>query len=146
MCARLIRPHAEHLFNDVMSLRPLPAMNRCRFLRYDVFFLGTALRMPSHMSPRDGNDGRESEGIASAAKGVGSMRKGCERRCRKGRLSTGRTGPLRVAGSSVCHSGGSGRARAIVVVEGEVLTYWPGRLILAMGCWREIKCPPPGAV
>jgi hypothetical protein len=65
------------------------------------------------MSASDGNEGNDSEGIAKAANGVGSVRKGCERRCRNGRRRTGRTGPLRV-GKSVCHSGGSGRASAIV--------------------------------
>lgn len=113
-CARFTLPHALHLVSAVMSLRPLPAMNRWRFLRYDVFFFGTALRMPSHMSPSDGNDGSDSDGMASAANGVGrKVRKGCERRCRRGRFRTGRTGRLR-AGSSACHSGGIGRARAMV--------------------------------
>lgn len=112
MCIRLILPHPEHLFSDVMSFNPLPAMNRCRFLRYDVFFFGTALRMPSQMSANDGNEGRDNEGIASAPKGVA---KDCERRCRNGTVGKGRTAPLR-PGSSVCHSGGSGRARAIIVM------------------------------
>jgi hypothetical protein len=115
MCSRLILPHAEHLFSDVMSFSPLPAMNRCRFLRYDVFFFGTALRIPSQMSANDGIFGNESEGIASAPKGVCSAPKGCARRCRKGVFQTGRMGPLR-PGSRDCHSGGSGRARAIVAV------------------------------
>ena len=121
MCARLTLPHAEQRFSDVMSLRPLPAMNRCRFLRYDVFFLGTAFKIPSQISPSDGNDGNDSEGIASAANGVGSMRNGCDSRCRSGRLTTGRIGPLR-AGISVCHSGGSGRASAMVAIQGGVLS------------------------
>ena len=113
MCMRLTLPHAEHLFKAVTSFRPLPAMNRWRFLRYDVFFFGTALSMPSHISVREGNEGSESDGIASPANGVGSnVRNGCERRWRSGRFRTGRTGPLR-AGSSVCHSGGIGRARAM---------------------------------
>ena len=85
-------------------------MNRCRFLRYDVFFLGTALSMPFHMSASDGSDGSDSEGNASAPKGVLNGR---ARRCRKGELRTGRMGPLS-PGSSVCHSGGSGRASAMM--------------------------------
>lgn len=87
-------------------------MKRCRFLRYDVFFLGTALSMPSQMSASDGIEGRDSEGMARAPKGVLIAPKGCERRCGKLGLRTGRIGPLR-PGSSVCHSGGSGRASAM---------------------------------
>jgi hypothetical protein len=113
MCARLTLPHAAHLVSAVMSFSPLPAMNRWRFLRYDVFFLGTAFKTPSQISLSDGKDGNHMDGIANAANGVGSVRKGCERRCRNGVSRIGRVGPLR-AGSSVCHSGGSGRASAIV--------------------------------
>jgi hypothetical protein len=87
-------------------------MNRCRFLRYDVFFLGTALSMPSQISASDGIAGSDSDGIASAPNGVVSAPNGCDRRCRKGVFRTGRMGPLR-PGSSVCHSGGSGRVRAM---------------------------------
>lgn len=113
MCSRLTLPHDEHLLSDVISLSPFPAMNRCRFLRYDVFFLGTALRIPSHMSANEGIFGRDSEGIASAPKGVLRAPKGCARRCSRGAFRTGRAEALN-PGSSVCHSGGSGRARAIV--------------------------------
>lgn len=88
-------------------------MKRVRFFMYDVFFFGTAFSKPSQMSDSDGIDGSET-GMASAAKGVGSMRKGCARRCSSGRFRTGRAGPLR-PGSSVCHSGGSGRARAMAM-------------------------------
>lgn len=111
MCARFVRPHAEHRFSDVMSSMPLPAMNRVRFFMYDVFFLGTAFRMPSQISPSEGNDGSDSDGMASAANGVD-----CARRCRNGRFRMGRTGPLMPLrpGISVCHSGGSGRASAMV--------------------------------
>lgn len=73
--------------------------------------------MPSHISDSDGIDGIESEGIASAPKGVENAPNGCGRRCRKGRCHAGRTGPLR-AGSSVCHSGGSGRASAMTMYGG----------------------------
>lgn len=88
-------------------------MNLCLFLRCDVFFLGTAFSIPSHISAREGNDGMDIDGNASAANGVGSNRNGCAMRCRSGRFTTGRTGPLR-AGRRACHSGGSGRASAIV--------------------------------
>lgn len=116
MCARFTRPQAEHLFSAVISFKPLPAKKRWRFLRYDVFFLGTALRIPSQISLSEGIRGSSRAGMASAAKGVGRTRKGCDRRCSSGRFRTGRTGRLGVrAGSSVCHKGGSGRARAIAV-------------------------------
>jgi len=114
MCRRLTLPHPEHVFSDVMSFSPLPAMNRWRFLRYDVFFLGTALSMPSQISESDGIVGSDSDGIASAPNGVLIAPKGCDRRCRKGVLRMGRIGPLR-PGSSVCHRGGSGRVSAIAV-------------------------------
>jgi hypothetical protein len=113
ICSRLTLPHPEHRLSDVMSFKPLPAMNRWRFLRYDVFFFGTALSMPSQISASDGIDGSDSDGNASAPKGVLIAPKGCERRCRNGRFRMGRMGPLR-PGSRVCHSGGSGRASAIV--------------------------------
>ena len=100
MCRRLTRPHAEQRFSDVMSLSPLPAMKRWRFLRYDVFFLGTALRMPSQISASEGSAGSDSEGRA--------------RRCSSGAFQSGRTGAGLRAGSRACHKGGRGRAaRAI---------------------------------
>jgi len=68
--------------------------------------------MSSHISAHDGSDGSENVGAASAAKGVGNTRKGCARRSSSGRCTMGRTGPL-VAGSSICHNGDSGRARAM---------------------------------
>lgn len=41
------------------SLSALPAICLCRFLECDVFFFGTALRIPSHIpSSNDGMDGR----------------------------------------------------------------------------------------
>lgn len=80
--------------------------------------------MPSQISASDGIDGSDNDGSASAPNGVLSAPKGCDRRCRNVRFSVGRTGALR-AGKSVCHSGGSGRASAIVRAEGEVS--WPCR-------------------
>ena len=97
-----------------MSFSPLPAMNRWRFLRYEVFFLGTALSMPSQISDIDGIEGSDRDGIASAPNGVLIAPKGCDRRCRKGVLRMGRIGLLR-PGSSVCHRGGSGRVSAMAV-------------------------------
>lgn len=115
MCARFVRPHAEHLFSDVTSLISLPARNRVRFFMYDVFFFGTALRTPSQISPSEGNDGSDSDGMARAANGVDWAR-----RCRNGRFRTGWTGPLRPLrpGISVCQSGGSGRASAMARMGG----------------------------
>lgn len=55
VCIFLVPPQAGHLFRFVTSFRPLPAICLCLFFMCDVFFLGTALRMPSHMSPS--NDG-----------------------------------------------------------------------------------------
>lgn len=92
-------------------------MNRVRFFMYDVFFFGTALRIPSQISPSEGNDGSDNDGIASAAKGVD-----CARRCRNGRFMMGRTGPLIPLrpGISVCQSGGNGRASAMMRIWDEI--------------------------
>lgn len=48
-CILLGLPHAEHLFNEVISFNlPLPlCMYRCRFFICEVFFLGTARRTDS---------------------------------------------------------------------------------------------------
>jgi hypothetical protein len=92
---------------------PLPAMNRCLFFICDVFFLGTAFNNPSHMSANDGIAGSAIDGRGKPANVVGSNRNGCERRWSRGRFTRGRTGPWR-AGMSACHSGGIGRASAIV--------------------------------
>ena len=43
-------PQAEHLFKLVTSFRAFPAMNRWRFFRWEVFFLGTARRTASQIS------------------------------------------------------------------------------------------------
>lgn len=114
ICARFTLPHAAHLFRFVRSFSAFPAMKRWRPFRCDVFFLGTALSMPSHMSDIEGILGSVREGSAIAANCVGMRRKGCERRCSSGRFTTGRTGPLRV-GKSVCSSPGSGRVSAMVM-------------------------------
>lgn len=55
VCIFFTPPQAGHLFNDVTSFRAFPAICRCLFFMCDVFFLGTARSIPSHMSPsRDG--------------------------------------------------------------------------------------------
>lgn len=49
-------PQAGHLFKLVTSFNAFPAMNLCRFLLWEVFFLGTARNIDSHKSERiDGN-------------------------------------------------------------------------------------------
>ena len=64
-CALFALPHALHLFNAVTSLRCFPAaICRCRFFMCEVFFLGTALRIPSQRS-------ENSEGIGRSAAGTG---------------------------------------------------------------------------
>ncbi|OAA57450.1 hypothetical protein SPI_07109 [Niveomyces insectorum RCEF 264] len=57
-CIRFTRPQAGHLHNELTSFSALPAICRCRFFMCEVFFLGTARRIDSQMSPsNDGNDG-----------------------------------------------------------------------------------------
>lgn len=51
VCIFFVCPHAGHLFNAVTSLRAFPASNLCRFFMCEVFFLGTARRTPSQISP-----------------------------------------------------------------------------------------------
>lgn len=118
MCSRLTLPHDEQRLSAVRSFSPLPAMNRWRFFRYDVFFFGTALRIPSQISDSDGIDGSDNDGMASAPNEADSGAKGCARRCRKGILRAGWAGPLS-AGKRVCHSGGSGRVSAMSNGHGE---------------------------
>lgn len=43
-------PQLEHLFNAVTSFNAFPANCLCRFLEWDVFFFGTALKTESHKS------------------------------------------------------------------------------------------------
>nr|POE82373.1 hypothetical protein CFP56_72521 [Quercus suber] len=49
-CALFGRPQALHLFNAVTSFNALPAICRCRFFIWEVFFLGTARKSPSQRS------------------------------------------------------------------------------------------------
>jgi hypothetical protein len=115
-CALFTLPHPEHLFSDVMSFNPLPAKNRWRFFRYDVFFFGTARSTDSQMSDIEGRDGRA--GRAIEANASGNIRKGAWSLWRSGRLRTGRMGDWREgksAGRSAGRSDGRGRAAAMVV-------------------------------
>lgn len=58
-CIFLTPPHTGHLHNDVTSLSAFPAICLCLFFECDVFFFGTALRIPSQIpSSSDGMDGR----------------------------------------------------------------------------------------
>lgn len=66
-CIRLGFPHTGHLHNDWTSFRAFPAICLCLLLECEVFFLGTALSSPSHISSHDGRDGRFSD-IAGMAK------------------------------------------------------------------------------
>jgi len=90
-CALFTFPHAEHLFNAVTSLIPLPAMNLCLFFMCDVFFFGTARSTDSHMSP-------SSDGIAAIdAKGIGILTKegnGCCNLWRSGNATADRSAVL----------------------------------------------------
>ena len=110
MCRRLTRPHAEQRFSDVMSLSPLPAMKRWRFLRYDVFFLGTALRMPSQISASEGSAGSDSEGRArrcsSGAFQHGSRIEGGQQGVPQGREGAGGEGHLATGNGQWAMSGG----------------------------------------
>jgi hypothetical protein len=67
-CILLVPPQTGHLHRLLTSLSALPAICRCLFLECDVFFLGTAFKMPSQMPSRiPGRDGRlrEIAGMAS---------------------------------------------------------------------------------
>ncbi|KAI0440953.1 hypothetical protein F4803DRAFT_442964 [Xylaria telfairii] len=71
VCIFLGPPHAGHLLRFVTSFKALPAICLCLFFMCDVFFLGTALRMPSHMSPSN-------EGMLEIAAGIAMAREGIE--------------------------------------------------------------------
>ena len=108
-CALFTFPHAEHLFNAVTSLIPLPAMNLCLFFMCDVFFFGTARSTDSHMSP-------SSDGIAAIdAKGIGILTEegnGCCNLWRSGNVTADRNGALAAAGRMLS-SGGSWRSAMV---------------------------------
>ena len=63
-------PHAEHLFKEVTSFKPLPAKKRDRFLLCEVFFFGTARRIDSQRPPsREGIRGILMPNAAGIIKG-----------------------------------------------------------------------------
>jgi hypothetical protein len=57
-------PHPGHFTTLFTSFKALPAKRRCRLFMCDVFFLGTALSIPSQMS--DSNDGMLIAAVGSA--------------------------------------------------------------------------------
>ena len=59
------------------SFKAFPANCLCRFFIWDVFFFGTAFKMPSQISPRSPGRLSDMEGIDRAAEGS----KGTERTC-----------------------------------------------------------------
>ena len=63
VCIFLVLPHEGHLLRLLTSFRPLPAICLCRFFICDVFFFGTAFRIPSHISS-------SSEGMFWMAAGI----------------------------------------------------------------------------
>jgi hypothetical protein len=71
-CALFALPHELHLFRAVTSFNALPAICLCLFFMCDVFFLGTALSIPSHRS-------ESSPGIGIRAAGSRGERRNCWR-------------------------------------------------------------------
>lgn len=71
VCIFLVLPHEGHLLRFVTSFRPLPAICLCRFFMCDVFFFGTAFRIPSHISS-------SSEGMFWMAAGIATPSAGIE--------------------------------------------------------------------
>ena len=71
VCIFLVLPHEGHLLRFVTSFRALPAICLCRFFICDVFFFGTAFRMPSHISS-------SSEGMFWMAAGIATPSAGIE--------------------------------------------------------------------
>jgi hypothetical protein len=51
------------------SFKAFPASCLCRFFMWDVFFFGTAFKMPSQISPSKSGMFREIEGIERVAEG-----------------------------------------------------------------------------
>lgn len=61
-CALFSLPHALHLFNAVTSFNALPAICRCLFFIWLVFFFGTACSSPSQSSPSNVGIGTSAAG------------------------------------------------------------------------------------
>lgn len=91
MCIFLVPPQAGHLLRFVTSLSALPAICLCLFFMCEVFDLGTALRMPSQMSPRIDGIVCIAEGIVIASAGIKGSRLGSDvlvdRAVRRGELN-----------------------------------------------------------
>jgi hypothetical protein len=82
VCIFFVPPQAGHLLRFVRSFKALPAICLCLFFMCEVFFLGTALRMPSHMSPSNEGMLEMAAGIAIARAGIegnGDCRNDCDR-------------------------------------------------------------------
>lgn len=73
-CALFTWPHAEHLLSAVTSFNPFPAICRILFFECDVFFLGTAFSIPSHIpSSISGILSDIADGIPSAKVGMNGI-------------------------------------------------------------------------
>lgn len=71
-CILLVPPHTGHLHRLLTSLSAFPAICLCLFLECDVFFLGTAFKMPSQIpSSMSGMDGRFREMAGTASEYLG---------------------------------------------------------------------------
>lgn len=77
VCIFLVLPQAGHLFRFVTSFKALPAICLCLFFICEVFFLGTAFSMPSHMSPNIEGMFWITAGIAMANEGIEGSRECC---------------------------------------------------------------------
>lgn len=83
VCIFFVWPQTGHLFKLFTSLSALPAICRCRFFICEVLLLGTALRMPSQISPSRPGMLWMAAGIAIASDGhvgYGDCRVCCEKR------------------------------------------------------------------
>lgn len=79
MCILLGLPQLGHLTNVVTSFKAFPAICRCLFLLYDVFFFGTARNRPSHSSCSiDDMPAKPNNGIVSAEAAAGGSRILCK--------------------------------------------------------------------
>lgn len=69
MCIFLVWPQAGHLFKAVTSFNAFPAKSLCLFFMCEVFFFGTAFRIPSQMSPSKPGMLCSAAGMAMASDG-----------------------------------------------------------------------------
>lgn len=70
VCIFFMPPQVGHLFRFVTSFRALPAICLCLFFMCEVFDFGTALSIPSHMSPKIEGIPATMLGIAIASEGI----------------------------------------------------------------------------